>query len=534
MSDSSSSSETDIEYLSGEERRKRKGEEKRSFPRKKAQRKKAKFRHSWLNVPEFKGWLAKDKSSDEKAFCSHCSQSLCCGKSELRKHAKSAKHSESVRKLEASRKLTTRIDHVLTTDKNEEESLKAKLAAFIVENNLPLSFVETLVPFLKSLPHKAVVEKIRLGKQNVTNVIRQALGPHYNEVLCDQLRLTPFSIIIDETTDVAVKKQLAIAVLFCNKDFEVEVDLLDMVECSDGKAETIFNLLCKVLEDKKIPTENWVGFCADTCNTMFGCENSVVSRIKEKFPSVMCVKCSSHSIHLVASYACKQLPKQLEDLCRTVYNHFNMSAKRRSEFELHQLFTDTPVLNVLAPGQTRWLSLRMCVQRLLQNWDALCSYFQLVVAEDPTHANDRAWQALKNPLLRIQLEFQLYVLELFTDFNLLFQSEKPLFHKIKLEVEILLRKLAMNFMKTSYVRSTSPLNLDPDNASEYLAVEDVYLGVAAHESLQTLQSDPSTKADEREVKVIYECARKLYVEAVKQIKQRFSFEDELFTMCEIL
>jgi hypothetical protein len=164
MSDSSSSSEKDIEYLSGEERRKRKGEEKRSFPRKKAQRKKAKFRHSWLNVPEFKGWLAKDKSSDEKAFCSHCSQSLCCGKSELRKYAKSAKHSESVRKLEAPRKLTTRIDHVFTTDKNEEESLKAKLAAFIVENNLPLSFVETLVPFLKSLPHKAVVEKIRLGK----------------------------------------------------------------------------------------------------------------------------------------------------------------------------------------------------------------------------------------------------------------------------------------------------------------------------------------------------------------------------------
>ena len=36
------------------------------------------------------------------------------------------------------------------------------------------------------------------------------------------------------------------------------------------------------------------------------------------------------------------------------------------------------------------------------------------------------------------------------------------------------------------------------------------------------------------MKVIYECARKLYVEAVKQIKQRFSFEDELFTLCEIL
>ena len=127
----------------------------------------------------------------------------------------------------------------------------------------------------------------------------------------------------------------------------------------------------------------------------------------------------------------------------------------------------------------------MCVDQLLHNWDALSSYSQGVAAKDPTHANDRALQALKNPLLQIQLEFQLYVLELFTDFNLLFQSEKPLFHKIKVEVEILLRKLTMNFMRTSYVRSTSPLNLNPDKASEYLPVEDVYLGMAARESLQT-------------------------------------------------
>ena len=54
---------------------------------------------------------------------------------------------------------------------------------------------------------------------------------------------------------------------------------------------------------------------------------------------------------------------------------------------------------------------------------------------------------------------------------------------MKLEVEIPLRKLTMDFMKTSYIRSTSPLNLDPDKASEYLQAEDIYLGMAAHESL---------------------------------------------------
>ena len=75
----------------------------------------------------------------------------------------------------------------------------------------------------------------------------------------------------------------------------------------------------------------------------------------------------------------------------------------------------------------------------------LSSYFHSVAAEDPTHPKDRASLTLKNPLLWIQLEFQLYMLELFTDFNLLFKSEKPLFHKIKVEVEILSDKTDNEF-----------------------------------------------------------------------------------------
>jgi hypothetical protein len=91
--------------------------------------------------------------------------------------------------------------------------------------------------------------------------------------------------------------------LFCNKEFEIQIDLFDVVECCDGKVETIFNLICDVFQDKKTPTENLVGYCADTCNTIFGCDNSVVSRIKDIFPSVICVKYNSHSTHLVVSYA---------------------------------------------------------------------------------------------------------------------------------------------------------------------------------------------------------------------------------------
>ncbi|KAK2724164.1 hypothetical protein QYM36_000876 [Artemia franciscana] len=92
--------------------------------------------------------------------------------------------------------------------------------------------------------------------------------------------------------------------------------------------------------------------------------------------------------------------------------------------------------------------------------------------------------------------FTLCMLELFADFNLLFQCPKTFVSQSKIRGVDTSKKFTMNFMKTSYIRSNLPLNLDPDIASEYLPAKDAYLGMTSHKSLQTLQSIPSKKADE--------------------------------------
>ena len=44
---------------------------------------------------------------------------------------------------------------------------------------------------------------------------------------------------------------------------------------------------------------------------------------------------------------------------------------------------------ILSLGQTRWLSLEACVDRILEQFLALQHHYVLVANEDPTHANDR-------------------------------------------------------------------------------------------------------------------------------------------------
>ena len=89
-------------------------------------------------------------------------------------------HKEHVRSQDAAKRGSIPLNHMPSVNEHESETAEAKITAFIVENESPLSFVDRLVPMIKSLPPKSVLEKVSLGEQKVTNVINQGLGSYCN------------------------------------------------------------------------------------------------------------------------------------------------------------------------------------------------------------------------------------------------------------------------------------------------------------------------------------------------------------------
>ncbi|CAB4045860.1 Hypothetical predicted protein [Paramuricea clavata] len=85
----------------------------------------------------------------------------------------------------------------------------------------------------------------------------------------------------------------------------------------------------------------------------------------------------------------KKLPKDLEDLCRDIYAHFHRSSKRQGVYKEFQSFFDVEPHKLLSPAQTRWLSFQACINRILEQYEALKQHFILVVNEDPTHTIER-------------------------------------------------------------------------------------------------------------------------------------------------
>lgn len=287
------------------------------------------------------------------------------------------------------------------------------------------------------------------------------------------------------------------------------------------------------LEKENIPIENVVGFASDTTNSMVGQYNSVFSHLKERLPHIACVKCSCHSIHLVASKASAILPRNIEDMLRNVGAHFNRSALRQKRLQELQNFFQVEIHKILSPCTTRWLSLKACVDRILEQKDVLKEYFEQDLQTDRSITTENILKTLNNSFSILYLEFMSHTSELFNDFNKLFQSNKPLLHELKPQVEKLLRNVAASYMEFSYVKRTDIFKVDYRNPGRFVPLQKIDLGVLATQTLLDLKNDPNPPADSDIDEVLKKCLS-FYIEAFKEIKSRFTFEDPLYACIDIV
>lgn len=237
-------------------------------------------------------------------------------------------------------------------------------------------------------------------------------------------------------------------------------------------------------------------------------------------------------IHLSASKACLKLPRSVEDLLRNIGSHFSRSYGRQEKLKEFQIFFQVDIHKILLPSNTRWLSLKACVDRILEQFDPLNAYFTETVFSDPSKTTEEMLKSMSNKFTKIYLEFMSYNLGLLNEFNLMFQAETPLLHKLKPETEKLLRVLCLNFMPLSFVKQNDVFNLNHLDSNNYLPLDQIYLGVQATDSFLQLKQD--SNASSADLKLFLENCLHFYLELVTDLKKRFVFEDEIFEIIDII
>ncbi|KAK9877177.1 hypothetical protein WA026_016925 [Henosepilachna vigintioctopunctata] len=278
----------------------------REEPLRKKRKKHRGFNEEWLTNISFENWISKkeQKCGTITAYCKVCNCKVVNHKPALVKHMNTMKHVLNLESISQ----TTPFQQILKSNPEDPELKKKtelKISAFLAQHNLSFSLMDDLILFLKdTFTDSNTIKSINLGRTKTTNAIKTVLTPIFSQELVDKLKETPFSIIMDETTDISVKKQCALTVIYYDEVDCVRTHFLDIYEVNSGKPEDLCNSLLTWLQDRKIPLTKFVGFASDTTNTMVDEHHSVFSHLKLKVPHIECIKCSCHIIHLVTSKAC--------------------------------------------------------------------------------------------------------------------------------------------------------------------------------------------------------------------------------------
>ena len=170
-----------------------------------------------------------------------------------------------------------------------------------------------------------------------------------------------------------------------------------------------------------------------------------------------------------------------------------------------------------------------CIVRVLEQWQALEEYFKEASESSRLVSSCTVYAALKNPIVKLYYQF---LLPKFTNFNKLLQSEMPNIHFLTSYLSSTYKGFLSYFLSSTYIRSMSLEKIDPESRENLLPLTSMSMGEDVSQFLARLPSfTPDIK---EELKSFLQHVQLFYIEAAKQIKQRFPIDDDILKSLNIL
>ncbi|XP_072384804.1 zinc finger BED domain-containing protein 5-like [Diabrotica undecimpunctata] len=412
------------------------------------------------------------------------------------------------------------------TQEQEIKEAEIRLAAFIAEHNLPFTAMEHLPNLIKKIcPDSKIAEGLACSRTKTSAIVKNVLGRQSFQSTCQELRRMKFSLIVDESTDRSTIKHLCLVVRYVNDNNNIQDIFLGLIKLTGADAVTLYNHVITFFNDNAIPyKDNLIGFASDGANVMFGSKNSLMTLLKRDIPSLFVMKCICHSFHLCASYSCEKLPRFVEDLTRDIYNYFGSSPKRIAEYAEFQTFCGVKIHKILHPSQTRWLSVHSVVCRILEQYSALQLFFTDCVANNDLLSAENILQKLNDPCTKLFLQFLEFSLPFFNTINKEMQSESPKLYNLYNRVTSVLKSIFDCFIKREYLNKTQIENVEYEDPSNYLPIEEIYFGANVTRSLLQLNLTSD------QINFFRLRCLNFYKEACSQIVRRFALKENVIKL----
>ena len=196
-----------------------------------------------------------------------------------------------------------------------------------------------------------------------------ALGETVQESLKEEIQASPaFALLVDETTDVSILKQLIINGRYLVEG-EVHSRFLGIVELPDGKAVTITDALLHFCGKMDLDIHRRLfALGSDGASVMLGCWGGVSKLMKDKVPYLIVNHCVAHRLALACGQAANEITylKKFKSILGQLYRYYQYSPVRMAGLKKLQEVLNDPQLKLTQAKDVRWLSHEKAVSNLHQ------------------------------------------------------------------------------------------------------------------------------------------------------------------------
>ena len=232
-----------------------------------------KFRTEWMKEPDLAPWLAPVDGEPTKARCKACKVNITARLKDIRYHLKTAKHTAAAEPFSATSKQKPRpfVPEKKPTVSLQSLLIAAALTLFVV-CHAAVHCVDHLTDLFKRVCAGFQPAKdLKLRRTKCSGVIKNVFAPHFRRKLREDIGNGRFSLLLDESTDLTVHKQLGICIRYFSKAKNHIVDtFLDLVRLEAGDAASIVAGVKKVLKRYDLPLKNLRAIETDNASVMIG------------------------------------------------------------------------------------------------------------------------------------------------------------------------------------------------------------------------------------------------------------------------